>query len=129
MSDNYNTENESFENNLEFPQLEKSQLYKLSGGIPYYAKKIGESILNSPNIKFSSNILKSDFEQIYSNLNDVEKKIIYQVIKKKKIKEKNALYNLCDKGILADKGKGVITINGLLLEEYLEYKFESENLE
>lgn len=97
-----------------YPHLNKAELYSLSGGIPYYAKKLAETIITGGNA--SEQLLDNDFKNILDNLDSQEQPIIQDIIAKQTTNG-NVVLNLIDRGILK-KYNGVVQINGSLLDGF-----------
>ncbi len=77
------------------PIRNTKDIFELSGGIPFYAKVIAESMENQqskPNFK----ILLSNFEEVYKNLDEHELRIIKGVLSQQSIAEKVIAENLID---------------------------------
>jgi hypothetical protein len=92
-------------------------LYQLSGGIPFYAKVISNT-LHSKKGTLHHSILSSHFSTIIENLDEREKELVNLVLSEAKVDPKRC-FNLESRGILKEiKGKHVI--NGEFLKAYLK---------
>lgn len=104
--------------------ISPSLLYDMSGGVPFFAKKIAETVSLGEN-KPTSAILKEDFTAILNNLSSEEKKQIGNIISKKKI-NRPICERLRSRGILKEN-EGVYLINGVFLQEFFAQNLKDED--
>lgn len=105
-----------------FPQdiTTDQNLYDLSGGVPFYAMLIVESINSNKPVSF--NMLYPHFEEVYRNLDQKETILLKKIVKKESFDTNNFLTQLLiNKGLIRSDLKKVY-IKSSLFEEYLSSK-------
>lgn len=102
--------------------LNTKEMFNLSGGIPFYAKVIGETLLNNSQTNIDFNILLPYFENIFQNLDAVELNKVKGIIENQNLSD-IFIFKLADRGILAEIN-GKYYVNGTLFKEYLVQKFQ-----
>jgi len=105
--------------------LDIQKMFEYSGGIPFYAKVIAESVLNNDNINF--NILLPHFESVYNNLDQQELNVIKGIIDGKNIASNVIVNKLLDRGIL--NFSTIYNINGTLFKNYIIQKITKQYID
>ena len=107
----------------EHPKLkDATTMYDLSGGVPFYAKVIGESVANQ-NEQIDYNLLLPHFEEVYKNLDGQELDVIKHKLNKKD--GGNLVFHQLEKrGVIIEVNKKY-QINGRLLAEFIKTKINT----
>jgi hypothetical protein len=103
--------------------IKTKTLLDYSGGIPYFAKKIVETIYLGDNNP-SFNLLKEDFASISKNLEPDERRLLLNLCRKKS-GNKSLCENLLERGILKESS-GKFSINGYFFQEYIVNNLKDE---
>lgn len=102
-------------NNLSFP-IKTKTLFDYSGGVPFYAKKIIQTIeLGKEMDNFT--ILNEEFATVINNLEPNEKQLLLSIIKKKS-GNRSLSDTLVLRGLLKNNGSK-FSINGYYFQEYI----------
>ncbi len=106
------------------PPLKTKALFDYSGGIPYYAKKIAETVIlgGSPP---DFTLLNEDFATVIKNLEHNEKLLLLNAINKKG-GNKSLSESLVLRGILKENGSK-FSINSYFFQEYIINNLKVEN--
>ncbi|MBX7242094.1 MAG: hypothetical protein K1X92_10125 [Bacteroidia bacterium] len=106
---------------------EVDNIFTFSGGVPFYAKLLGESwIVN--NTKPQNSLLKPFFEEIFQSLKIEEQQILGDIYKTPK-KLPNTIFKseLISKGLIKQNGES-IEIKSSFFREYLQQKLSNINI-
>lgn len=93
------------------------EYFRMSGGMPYFAKKVFETV-TAKNSQISHSILQSDFEIIFRNLSESEVTAVRYGLSGRKIASLTIFSSLVDRGILTSSGG----VNGHLFCSYIKEK-------
>ena len=122
-SDSCNSMINHYSDGYELP-INNKTIFDYSGGVPYYFKKIAETIYLGDN-KPCFSLLKEDFTSIVKNLEVAEKHLLLNIIKKK-AGNKSLCEGLVLRGILKESS-GKFSINGYFFHEYVVNYLKDEN--
>ncbi len=100
-------------------------MFDYTGGIPFYAKFIGEYIVNTEN-EVSYHILQPYFEQIYKHLDFMEQNHIKRVLTTQQTEDIGFNLELSNRGLLR-KTEERYDINCRLFKEYLTDKIDENS--